>query len=145
MNQHKLDETISNGEKRYVLDIAARLGYELELVKHPEGAHTCEERAKVLGVRIANVVKSIYFSHESEYIGVICSGDTKRIVPRDIFSAMLGISRSKANKYLVRENRMPKGMSYGCCTPFPLESSLEAEVKNLIFVPSGVEGLCSDV
>ena len=129
-------------EQGYVLEIAKELGIELEILRHERPTISCEEKLELLRENsqfknwtLDRIVKALYFSRNNQpYIGFITPELRGNIEPKDIFSKVLGISRSSAEKYWVNTNQVPIGMSWGTCTPFPLVSSMENEISDIIIL-----------
>ena len=128
-------------EQSYVLEIAKKQGIELEILHHERPTISCEEKLGLLKEenpefsdwKPERIVKALYFSRNNQpYIGFITPELGGNIEPKDIFSKVLGISRSSAEKYWINPNHVPMGMSWGTCTPFPLASSVGREISNII-------------
>lgn len=129
-------------EQQYVFEIAKKLGIEPKLIYHERPTISCSEKLDLLkeNSRFKNwtldrIVKAVYFQKNNHpFIGVVTPEFGTNIRPREIFPGPLGISKSKAEKYWVDPNRVPKGMSWGTCTPFPLSSTMDSEISDIIFI-----------
>ncbi len=129
-------------EQNYVFEIGKALGYELKLVHHKRPTISCAEKLDLLkeGLNFSEwtldrVVKALYFSrNNSPFIGIITPEFNKNIKPKEIFPRTLKMSNGKAERYWIDPNHVPKGMTWGTCTPFPLVSSMGIEISDLIFL-----------
>ena len=129
-------------EQNYVFEIGKALGYELKLVHHKRPTISCAEKLDLLKEdlnfsewTLDRIVKALYFSrNNSPFIGIITPEFNKNIEPRKIFPKVLEISNGIAERYWIDPNRVPNGMNWGTCTPFPLVSSVGTEISDLIFL-----------
>jgi|SRR3989344_2504489 len=131
-------------EQRYVFEIAGELGITPKILHHKTDTKTCLEKLELLKEEnplefldwtLNRIVKALYFSRNGfPLIGVITPEFGKSVKTKEIISSTLEVSRSKAEKYWASPNHVPRGMSWGTCTPFPLESSMVNEISDLIVI-----------
>jgi hypothetical protein len=131
-------------EQDYIFEISNEKGIDLKIVYHTKPTISCEEKLLLLKEEnpefknwtLERIVKALYFSRNNDpYIGVITPEFKKLINPKEIFPIALGMSRGKAERYWINPKKVPKGMCWGTCTPFPLESSIsENEIERIIFL-----------
>ena len=129
-------------EQDYVLGIARELGYQPRLIHHKRPTVSCAEKLDLLKENpdfsdwtLDRIVKALYFSKNgSPFVGLITPEFKRNVEPKDIFPQHLAISRGKAGRYRIEHDRVPAGMSWGTCTPFPLASSFGTEISDLIFL-----------
>ena len=129
-------------EQRYVFEIAEELRIKPELVYHERPTISCSEKLDLLKENsdfkdwtLDRIVKALYFNRNGlPFIGVITPEFGINIKPKEIFPKVLKISRGKAERYWVNPKHVPKGMSWGTCSPFPLVSSVGTEISDLIFL-----------
>ncbi|GIU68544.1 MAG: hypothetical protein KatS3mg001_394 [Candidatus Pacearchaeota archaeon] len=131
-------------EQDYVFEIAKKKSIDLRIIYHTKPTISCEEKLSLLKEEnpeflewdITQIVKALYFcKNDDPYVGVITPEFKKLVSPKDIFPSILGISKGKAERYWINPKKVPRGMCWGTCTPFPLESSiLEKEISDIIFL-----------
>ncbi len=126
-----------NNSQSYILECGRKLGYSLKIIEHDLNSDNCEDRSNILGVSLRDIVKSLYFCSNGTFIGVILPGDFPRVEPKNLFPEILGMSKSKANKYSLK--RVPSGMSYGTCTPFPEKELIPEEIEFLLVWNGSIE------
>ena len=129
-------------EQEYISRIGKILGYEPRLLHHERPTISCAEKLDLLKENpgfadwtLDRIVKALYFSRNgSLMVGVIIPELEKNVKPKDIFPEALGISKSIAERYWVSQTKVPNGMCWGTCTPFPLSSSMGTEISDIIFL-----------
>jgi hypothetical protein len=109
-------------DQRYVTTACAELGINIAACRHASATSSCVEKAAILGWSASRVVKALYFSNDSTYIGVVIPELFRRIDAVGLFADILNISRKQAKRFQL--GRFPLGMEQGTCTPFPLHQSL---------------------
>ena len=131
---------MSHPEQNYVFEIARELGIEIKPLDHKEPTRSCKEKLNLLQEdssfrdwTLERIVKALYFSRNNNpLIGIITPELDKNPNHRKIFHEVLGMSKSNAERYW--PNKVPTGMVYGTCTPFPLESGMGTEISDLIVI-----------
>ncbi len=123
-------QNILSASQSYIQKRAEELNYRINLIEHETQSATCEERAALLGISPERVVRSLYFSCQEKYIGVILPGSFGKIQPRDLFPTLFGMSKSQANRYSLQKT--PQGMKFGTCTPFPQEEIVATKMDHLL-------------
>ena len=126
-------------EQQYVFEIAKGLGIVPRILNHTRPTVSCAEKLELLKEEspaeyydwtLDRIVKTLYLgengSGNGKLIGII-TPEIGKIKQHEILSSILGISKTQARNYLVSTNRVPRGMSFGTCTPFPLESNIATE------------------
>ena len=130
-------------EQSYVFEIAGALGIEVKILPpHRIPTTSCKEKLNLLQEdpsfkdwTLDRIVKALYFSRNGlPFIGVITPEFNKNIEPKDIFPVPLKMSRGRAENYRIDRSRVPNGMKWGTCAPFPLESSMGTEISDLIVI-----------
>lgn len=102
------------GEREYLLD--AVLSGKAEVKFHDRYTSSCEDKAEVAGIERENVLKVVFFEHESK-VYCVALPDEGDIDRKELFTKLLGISKTAA-KNIGMAKKLPEGMSYGTCTPF---------------------------
>ena len=131
-------------EQEYVFEIAKGLGIVPRILNHTRPTVSCAEKLELLKEEspaeyydwtLDRIVKTLYLgengSGNGKLIGII-TPEIGKIKQHEILSSILGISKTQARNYWVSTNRVPRGMSFGTCTPFPLESTVGSEISHLI-------------
>ncbi|MDP3992179.1 MAG: hypothetical protein Q8P79_01580 [Nanoarchaeota archaeon] len=129
-------------EQNYVFEVGRELGYQPRLIHHERPTISCAEKLDLLrgGSNFADwtldrIVKALYFNRNGlPFIGVITPEFERNLKPKDIFPKPLGMSRGNAERYWINPEKTPSGMVWGTCSPFPLLSSVEKEISDLIFL-----------
>src|SRR3972149_2313345 len=131
-------------EQNYVLKIAAEIGVTPNLLPHTRPTISCAEKLGLLKEENPNefstwtldrIVKALYFSRDSSpLIGIITPELEEIPDPKEIFSHLLWMPKSVAERYWPKPKHVPHGMAIGTCTPFPLSSSIGKEISGLIFI-----------
>ncbi len=129
-------------EQQYIFKIGESLGYESKLVYHTRPTITCAEKLDLLRESpefndwtLDRIVKALYFSKNGlPFVGVVTPEFERNVNPKDIFPKILGMSRSKSERYWINSALVPSGMIWGTCSPFPLISSMGVEIKDIIFL-----------
>ena len=131
-------------EQNYVFEIARELGAETKLIHHSRTTISCREKLELLKEEnlkefsewtLDRIVKALYFSRNGlPFLGVITPEFERNIKSKDIFSGALGMPKGKAERYWIDPNHVPRGMSWGTCTPFPLIASVGTEISDLIII-----------
>ena len=137
MSQIKLHE-----EQAYVFETARELGYEPKIVSHERPTISCVEKLDLLKENpkfsewtLDQMIKVLYFTRNHQpFIGLITPELGKNVRQHEIFPRVLGISKTESRKYWVDPKSVPSEMSWGTCTPFPLESSFGTEISDLIVI-----------
>lgn len=129
-------------EQRYVFEIARELGVEPKILHLARPTISCAEKLDLLKENpgfvdwtLDRIVKALYFSRNSlPFIGIITPEFERNIKPKGIFPKTLEMSRGNAERYWINPEKVPKGMIWGTCSPFPFTSSVGAEISDLIFL-----------
>src|SRR3989344_5405128 len=117
-------------EQSYVFEIAEKLGIGMKILPtHRIPTTSCQEKLNLLRENpsfkdwiLDRIVKALYFQKNgSTLIGIITPELDRNPNQKQIFPRVLGMSKSKAERYWPRTDRVPTGMIYGTCRPFPLE------------------------
>ena len=141
-------------EQGYVFEIARELGVTLKILQHAKPTASCQEKLNLLQENsdfkdwtLNMIVKALYFHRNGgPLIGIITPELNRNPNPREIFPKLLGISKSKAEKYWAKPDRVPKGMMIGTCSPFPLASSMGSEISDLIVTsPQSIDDKLVDI
>lgn len=131
-------------EQDYILKIAAEIGVTPKPLQHTRSTISCAEKLGLLKEEIPDefsawtldrIVKALYFSRDkSPLIGIITPELGEMPDQREIFSRLLWMPKSVAERYWANPKHVPHGMAIGTCTPFPLSSSIGKEISGLIFI-----------
>jgi len=129
-------------EQNYVFGIAKELGVELKILHLSRPTISCAEKLDLLKENsdfkdwtLDRIVKALYFSRNSSpFIGVITPEFERNVIPKGIFPKTLEMSRGRAERYWINPEKVPKGMIWGTCSPFPFTSSVGTEISDLIFL-----------
>jgi prolyl-tRNA editing enzyme YbaK/EbsC (Cys-tRNA(Pro) deacylase) len=98
---------------------------------HDKHTETCDEKAGILGWDPRRVVKAVYFHRDDHVIGVVTPETGVKIDIKTLFPEVIpGLSRTKAKSY--KNSYAPDGMTFGTCTPFPLESTIGYGIDLLV-------------
>ena len=131
-----------NQEQAYVFKNAIWLGIERRIIPHKRETESCNEKLTLLrenprfkSWKQDRIIKVIYLSLEdSPLIGIISQEFGKPIETRKILRSVFKQEIYNLNKYQINLKRIPKGMTWGTCTPFPFTSSMGEgkEISDLI-------------
>ena len=116
MNSQKIMYDLMK-EQKYAIDLADKLGVPYSLKIHEVPTQTCKDKAELLNWPLERMVKTIYFKNKEHVVGVVTPEYGTQINVKDIFPQIFeGVSKKKAKGYTT--SYLPKGMTYGTCTPF---------------------------
>ena len=124
-------------EQSYVFEIARELEVTPRILSHTKPTISCAEKLDLLKHESPNefstwtldrIVKALYFSRKDwPFYAVITPEFGRNIDQREIFPRVLWMPPSSAEKYELSPKHTPPGMTWGTCTPFPLESNIATE------------------
>ena len=124
-------------EQDYVLSIGKEIGVNPKILEHKKSTISCIEKLDMLknedpkkfsDWNTSRIIKALYFSRKDwPFYGVITPEFEKNVDQKEIFSRVLWMPPSSAEKYELSPKHTPLGMSWGTCTPFPLSSSVGTE------------------
>ena len=131
-----------NEEQSYVVEIAEELGVRTKFISHKNPTISCAEKLALLRQdedyadwTLDRIVKALYFNRNGgPFVGIITPEFGRRVDQKQILRKALGISGSQAERYHVHPRRVPNGMTWGTCTPFPLSSSVGNEISDLVVI-----------
>ena len=131
-------------EQGYIFECARKLGAEIKLLKHPRPTNTCAEKLRLLHENpdfsdwtLDRSVKALYFGRSNQpLIGVVIPELERDVDTKDLFYSKIKLlnSRGEAERYWPNPKYVPKGMSWGTCSPFPLASSVGQDIRDIIVV-----------
>lgn len=97
-----------------VVEAADALGLSIEVVEYPAGARTAVDAATAVGCEVGQIVKSLIFDLDGEFVLALTSGDKR--VDTDVLSRLAGADRcDRADAEAVREFT---GYAIGGIPPF---------------------------
>ncbi len=105
-----------------VVDAAAAVGFELDIVEYPQGTRTAAEAAAAVGCAVGQIVKSLIFDLDGELVLALTSGSNR--VDPDALAALAGAERCvRADADRVRA---ATGFAIGGVAPFGHTNPLRA-------------------
>ncbi len=99
---------------RRVVDAAAAVDIEIEVVEYPEGTKTAEDAAAAVGAPVATIVKSLVFLVDGDPVMALVAGDN-RLDEERLLAATGGSEVGRADADLVRS---ATGYPIGGVPPF---------------------------
>ncbi len=141
VNEHQVNgETfrklfLSQYGLEYIADYFEKSQDECRIVTHPKKTNTCYEKAELLGEwSPLNVIKALYFEcPDTGALYAIVTPETGCFIDRSQVKSAL---RIHPETDLRKASDLPKGMNFGTCSPFILESDASfngGRVKKIIF------------
>jgi hypothetical protein len=119
----------------YIADYFENRHHECRIVTHPKKTNTCYEKAELLGEwSPLNVIKALYFEcPDTGALYAVVTPETGCFIDRlQVKSAL----RLPLETNLKKASNLPKGMNFGTCSPFILESDASfcgGRVKKILF------------
>jgi hypothetical protein len=105
----------------YIADYFEKSRDECRIVTHPNKTNTCYEKAELLGEwSPLNVIKALYFEcPDTGALYAIVTPETGCFIDRSQVKSALRLPQETDLK---KASNLPKGMNFGTCSPFILES-----------------------
>ena len=119
----------------YIADYFEKCQGECRIVTHPKKTNTCFEKSELLGEwSPLNVIKALYFEcPDTGALYAMVIPETGCFIDRTQVTSAL---RLPQGTLLKKASNLPKGMTFGTCSPFILESEASLNggcVKNILF------------
>lgn len=126
---------LSQYDLEYIADYFEKSHDECRIVTHPKRTNTCYEKAELLGEwSPLNVIKALYFeSPDTGALYAMVIPETGCFIDRSRLASAFGLP---AESVLGKASNLPKGMNFGTCSPFILESDALSNggcVKSILF------------
>jgi len=119
----------------YIADYFENRHNVCRIVTHPKKTNTCYEKAELLGNwSPLNVIKALYFEcPDSDALYAVVTPETGCFIDRMHVKSALRLPQDTTIKKALN---LPKGMNFGTCSPFILESDASfngGRVKKILF------------